>query len=494
LRADIEIGGQTFGINAAGTPRRLGAGWVVPGSAVVVDHDLGAGRFYRHGWHSWSPARWMDLDRSPVQIGIEERRLLADDPALAEVTGHVGSWVGAVEHQDGEAIVLGALDVDATVEATGSELRGVADGAIDWWIGFGDAEETLRGYAAALAGRLGSDRRDPGRVWCSWYSFYRSISGDQMERVMRGLAGLPFDVFQVDDGWEQGIGDWQPNQAFPEGMKAMAAEIARAGYAPGLWLAPFTGHESSDLFAAHPDWFVADGHGAAVAGSNWGGRFHGLDLTHPQTRDFVARTIETAVSWGFTYLKLDFLYTAAIPGRRHQDVPRQAAYRSGLELVREAAGDATYLLLCGAPIVPSIGIANGLRVGPDVAPYWEEDMNAQFVRDFSAPSARYAISTSLARLWLGDVVALDPDVAYFRSRYNLLTRREQQLLQDLCLVCGFRATSDPPAWLDPEEREALRSFLTEKPAITRLDRYRFMIGDRLVDFSEVSLDQHASSR
>jgi alpha-galactosidase len=77
---------------------------------------------------------------------------------------------------------------------------------------------------------------------------------------------------------------------------------------------------------------------------------------------------------------------------------------------------------------------------------------------------------------------VDPDVIYFRSKLNLLTTRQMSWLRDLADVCGFRAVSDPPSWLTPAELEDLRDYLDATPAIHQIDRYRYTIDSREVDF------------
>jgi alpha-galactosidase len=59
-------------------------------------------------------------------------------------------------------------------------------------------------------------------------------------------------------------------------------------------------------------------------------------------------------------------------------------------------------------------------------------------------------------------------------------------LVDLAHVCGFRATSDLPEWLDADERVALESFLTSRPEVQQVGRYRFLLDGREVDFSDVA--------
>jgi alpha-galactosidase len=199
---------------------------------------------------------------------------------------------------------------------------------------------------------------------------------------------------------------------------------------------------------------------------------------------YLAELIGQIVEWGYGFLKLDFLFAGAIPGRRHELLAREAAYRRGIEAIRDAAGDETYLLGCGAPIVPSLGVFDAIRVGPDVAPYWENTL-AHHLNVHTEPSTREAIATSIHRLWLQPLIGLDPDVVYFRSRQQMLSAAQQRLLQDLARICRCLATSDPPGWLDPDERAKLDRFLHETSMVERVARYRFRIDGREVDFSPV---------
>jgi hypothetical protein len=92
----------------------------------------------------------------------------------------------------------------------------------------------------------------------------------------------------------------------------------------------------------------------------------------------------------------------------------------------------------------------------------------------------------------GDAVALDPDVVFFRDRECDLSAEQKGYVEDMATICGYLATSDPPAWLEPGEREALAGYLAAEPEVRRLDRYRFSIDGREVDFSAVSLDDPAA--
>jgi alpha-galactosidase len=161
--------------------------------------------------------------------------------------------LGAVEFKNGNILLLGSLGTDAHVvlhdQAHGNipQLHGwyeiphggheAGDG--DWFVGYGDEASVFARYAELLGERLGKAPGKPSpRVWCSWYSLYGAIDEPILHRTFDDLGDLPFDVLQVDDGWEVAIGDWQPNEKFPSGMEALADKIRTSGRTPGLWLAP----------------------------------------------------------------------------------------------------------------------------------------------------------------------------------------------------------------------------------------------------------------
>jgi len=89
-------------------------------------------------------------------------------------------------------------------------------------------------------------------VWCSWYSLFTGISEEIFLDILPGLHDLPFDVFQVDDGWQISLGDWQPNDKFPPAWPPWLQHPLRRFY-PGLWLAPLAVAPKSNLFQQHSE-------------------------------------------------------------------------------------------------------------------------------------------------------------------------------------------------------------------------------------------------
>jgi alpha-galactosidase len=460
---------------------------------VTAEVDAGpAVAFYKHGWHSWSPTGWVDPTQPVSPIADEGRRLGHDDPRHAFDARVGGSGVGMSQHPDGSVTLLGALDPGARVWPDGSSLRGSTEGeSVEWVTITGEEHAVSREYASLLAARFGRRGGKKVRVWCSWYSYYEDVTEAKMDEVLVGLDGMPFAIVQVDDGWERAVGDWQANGDFPGGMPHMADQIRSAGFTPGLWLAPLIAQSTSELASERGELLLRDEVGdPVVAGINWGSPYYALDPTAEPTLAFLSDLIEEVRRWGYGYLKLDFLYAGAFPGVHANPMPREVAYRRACEAMRKAAGDDCYLLACGAPILASLGIFDGIRIGPDVADVWQiPELVA--LGDASGRGARNALATSINRLWLRDVVDVDPDVVFFRDDTEL-DRHTLSALRDLAAIARFVGVSDPPDALDEDQRTDLRNMLDEDPAATRRSRYGWDIDGRAVDFSWV-LDERNHS-
>lgn len=442
-------------------------------------------KYYRHGWQSWSLAAWTDAKPMrrqkpeifyPLQLDIE----------YAYETNPHGSWLGAVEFADGKILLLGALATDTHVFQMQNQLEGKSEAEeVEWFIMLGDENQVFSEYTNQLKNRFGHvEKNHVPRVWCSWYSLYTMIDEEILYETFDALGDLPFEVLQVDDGWQVAIGDWEVNKKFPSGMKALADKIKSTGRTAGLWLAPLIASKSSKLFNEHPDWFLKNEHGKFVsAGFNWGNYLFALDTTHPEVQTWLVTLMKQVRAWGFDYFKLDFLYAGALKGKRYNDMPREVAYRECLKLMYQAMGENAFFLTCGTPILPAIGVCDAIRIGPDVSHEWENYRNEVLLYNPSTPGTKNAVRTAVNRLWLKDLVHIDPDVEYFESKENTLEEEHKIQLQDLALICDFKATSDLPQWMTLEEREQVRAFLLAEPKIKKISRYVYQLDDRVVDFS-----------
>ena len=485
-------------------------GKIISGLRVSLKLPSAPLRYLYSGWQSWSLTSWVDIARPVRPLRPISQRSRVADPDYVTESRPNGSWYGAVELGDGSVIFLGALGLESHVLLEDMALVGRYEtGSGDWFFAIGDEIEILKRYAKLLGERFtpaevrdrssiksGGNFGSPYRVWCSWYSLYTLISEINLLKILSDLdssisgQSLPYDVFQIDDGWQVGIGNWEPNKNFPAGMENMAACIHKSERKAGLWLAPLLIVPSSSVYQEHRDWLLHGENGELVsAGYNWGEPLFALDTTHPGSLDWLAALMTKVRTWGFEYAKLDFLYAGALPGKRHVDIPRENAFRNGLSTIREALGD-TYLLTCGTPILPSLGLCDGIRIGPDSAVYYTSRLGDTLLMNFAFPGGRNVVRTTLNRLWLKELVHIDPDVVYFTSRQNSLSLEQKSLLQNLAQICNFKGSSDIPSWLTEVERQSLHEFLETTPEIRRVGRTTFQIDDHLVDY-ELCIDMPA---
>lgn len=458
---------------------------VIRAAEVKIELHSSPVKYYRHGWQSWSLTAWTDLSPLPMQKPAIFHPLQADITYVHEKNPN-GSWLGAVEFEDGNILLLGALGTDTHVFLNGNQLEGQSEaGEVEWLVAFGEEKKVFDEYVDQLGLRFGrAEKNHIPRVWCSWYSLYTAIDEKILHESFDLLGNLPFDVLQVDDGWQQDIGDWEANEKFPSGMQALAEKIKSTGRRAGLWLAPFLVAKSSRLYHEHKDWLLRDEKGQLVsAGFNWGQQLYTLDTTHPDVISWLVALMKLVRRWGFDYYKLDFLYAGALKGKRYKDMPREAAYRECLRYMREAMGEGSFFLTCGTPILPALGMCDAIRIGPDVSHEWENYRNETLLQNFATPGTKNAIRTVVHRLWLKPLIHIDPDVEYFESKENSLEDEHKQQLQDLALICDFKATSDLPQWMTTEEREKVRAFLDAETDSVQISRYVYKLDDRVVDFS-----------
>lgn len=507
LRLRVEPGGDglvvRFSLRHQGaTPVRLGR--VAPlagGRAGACRIGSGADRWsvFRQGYQSWTGTRSFrasDTDRDPrshlLRIGLVDIRR----PAPAR-RGHFRSdQFAAVKNlRSGEALVAGFLDArtafgDVEVRVVGDRCTRFAAG-LDYdgvalapgeevsgpplWLGAAmDEHALLAAYAAAVGEHMGA--RVPARNpvgWCSWYYYFTRISEalvlENLEALARLRAVFPCDYVQIDDGYQAAVGDWlTPNAKFPHGMAWIAERIRSAGFDAGLWTAPFIARSDARLFAEHPDWFVQTRRGRprfALWNPVWGaGRAcYALDTTHPEVLEWLRETFRViAHDWGFRVLKLDFLFGAALPGRRWDPgATRAAALRRGLEAVREGAGEDAFLLGCGCPLGPAVGIADAMRIGPDVAPFWSNALSRIGQRDLHGLATKNAVRNTLTRAFLHRRWWLnDPDCLMVRDTRTRLTPEEvRSLATAIAVTDGMIVLSDRVQELSPERLEVLRRTL-----------------------------------
>ena len=302
--------------------------------------------------------------------------------------------------------------------------------------------------------------------WESWYNHYSKIDEKLIQKDLESLSATKniistgdwtSKIFQIDDGWEKGLGNWEIDEKrFPAGLAPLAAKIEDAGYIPGLWIAPFIIDLRSPVATEHPDWLLRDEKGHLIpSGYNplWGsnGIFYCLDLSLDDVLDFVDGVILRAVNeWGFRYLKLDFLYAGMFYGNFKNKGSAYEWYERAVSRLTSHSktpdGKDVFFLGCGAPFEMSYKHFPLCRIGCDTLEHWENKL-LKLINWNGRNSAYLNIKDTLGHaMWNRIIFANDPDVLFIRDENCSLTKNQKMVIAAVASIFGSQIMySDDPS-------------------------------------------------
>lgn len=329
--------------------------------------------------------------------------------------------------------------------------------------------------------------------YTSWYNYFQDINEEIIVRDLNGLdrAADNVSIFQVDDGYQQAVGDWliTDKNKFPHDMKYIADKIHEKGYKAGIWLAPFSAQVKSDIAKQHPDWLLRHNrNGKKMLGcQGWGGAYT-LDIYNPEVRKYIKNVFDVVLNdWGYDMVKLDFLYSQCIEPRCGKT--RGEIMCDGVDLLREACGD-KWILGCGVPLGACMGVFDACRISCDANKDWQFDIKKISINSLlnllkinaEIPSSQNAIINTVFRSHLdGRAFCNDPDVFFLRD-INIGYNENQKLLHGkINSVCGnVLFVSDNAGDFDDEKIAYLNEFFAQKDYKIRLAQY--------VSQNEIKLD------
>jgi alpha-galactosidase len=419
--------------------------------------DLGRASVYEHGWQSWSPAgryRAGGRSRRPTRSLQQTMRFRPETPPPPQ--GFQAEGLLVVDPGEGAPLrVYTAADPSVAVASVRASVRGdtlvvSADGPVLASTLPNRLEDVLATVGDRLGAAMDARLRTAPTVWCSWYQYFGDVTEYDIVENLQAIVfhDLPVTVVQVDDGWNAEVGDWLTLSGRFTSLADLASRIRDTGRRAGIWLAPFIAGADSELVRDHPEWLLGD------AGYNWNQALYGLDLTHPGVRGYLRHVFEGLRDHGYDYFKLDFLYGGALPGDRYAAQTAVQAYRSGLNVIRDAVGPDSYLLACGAPMLPSIGRVDAMRISSDTYDPSDRHDGTDVLRGQASIEAR---AWQHGRLWVND-----PDCLIARPEF---ARRDAWAAVILRLG-GLRSASDRISALDARGLEMTRKVLATAPPPT----------------------------
>ena len=395
-------------------------------------------RFFKNGFHSWelSQAQFIQPGEnkshcySVLTNASTGKSLVVGFVTMENQLNIISVYGRDNENSRLERIVASSLTDDIPVpdaETIVSEEMIVLSGE--------KGRELLAQYIEITAKKMDAITCEKVPVgWCSWYFYFTQPDEGEIisnAEFLEQRFGKEIEWIQIDDGYQKKVGDWEVNERFSPGFKALVTGINELGYRVGLWVAPFVASVHSDIFKEKPDWFIRDENGTPIVVDEnplWLGEYCAFDLTNPDVISHIEGIFRQLKEDGFEYWKIDFLYHATHPGIRYDmTIPRGQAFRMGLEAIRRAVGD-DIILGCGAPLGPCIGYTDAMRIGTDIATDWRYDWGAG-VYECTINTITRAV---MHNIWWSN----DPDCVLVRQEDNNLSHDEIILWLSIVALSG----------------------------------------------------------
>ncbi len=145
----------------------------------------------------------------------------------------------------------------------------------------------------------------------SWEAAYFDFDTDKLVEFAKNAKELGIEMLVMDDGWfgkrnddTNSLGDWFVNEKkLPGGLGVLVDKVHAMDMKFGIWYEPEMISPDSELFRAHPDWYVHVPNRESSIGRNQ----YVLDVSREDVRDNIFEQMCSVLSkYPIDYLKWDF--------------------------------------------------------------------------------------------------------------------------------------------------------------------------------------------
>lgn len=424
--------------------------------------------WFKNGFQSWSPCSLLyGTDRDIMGPSIEIFNLTLDNQdyhiqgrfyseyctVITDLNSNNSLILGFVTNKDQFTRII--IDYENPVDVKLLTAFGCMDGVTfhdsninsseTLFIGFKSKNQGYNGlidYAKLVKSTI--DKSIIAKIpvgWCSWYYYFTDITESDMIKNLDFFIknkDIPIDFIQLDDGYFTKVGDYLNinQEKFPNKLDYLFSQIKRKGFKSGIWTAPFLAVRTSDLFKTHRDWFITRNHKPLKVHFNWNSFEYGLDLTRDEVLNYIHelfnRLYHINKTFTMDFFKIDFLHSAVPYNASYskKNFTRAQILHRGVKQIRETITPQSFLLGCGAPLGPCIGLVNAMRISGDTAPIWnagfiEQNLENKGIEDISLKSA---LKNILYRSFMHNYFWInDPDCLMIRRNNTELTLEEIRL-------------------------------------------------------------------
>lgn len=462
--------------------------------------DLKKMTWFKNGWQSWSPCKIFfgeEKDRKGPPFKVFKRVLDNQDYNI-EGRFYSEYFTVVTDLESQNSLIIGfttlndqfsriILDYDSDYEVNLLTAFGCMDGIKLKDSSINSSEELFVGvkpkgtgyfglieYAHAVKENIEEERiKEIPTGFSSWYYYFTEVTQEDMIKNLNFFKNneniLPIDFIQLDDGYFNHIGDYsEENKDFSKGLDWLFKKIKETGFNGGLWTAPFFAVKKSQLFKNNRNWFLKkEGKQKLLKTNfNWGKFQYSLDLTKESVLNYLEDFFSSSKfafnkefkSQGYelvNFFKIDFLH-AGVPydaEYTNSNLTRAQILHNGVKEIRKGIGEGSFLLGCGAPLGPCIGLVDAMRISMDTGPKWQSLDKLSEKLAFSGPVLKRALINILYRSFMHNYWWInDPDCLMIRRTDTKLNLDEIRLQLTIFGISGGQILiSDDMTKLTKEE-------------------------------------------
>lgn len=276
--------------------------------------------------------------------------------------------------------------------------------------------------------------QDPQPIgWNSWDYYRWSITEDEVMANAEAIASDPVlskyvKRIIVDDGWQYCYGEWDANSLFPSGMPALAKNLRKMGFTPGLWICPTICEPHSRIAQWESDRLcLSEGGDPALTFDCMRRKGFVLDPTLEVNQTWWHDLFTRYADMGYGYFKIDFLASILNVPRYHNHVPRGRVMREVVRPISQALEGRATLLGCGYGYDGGNDLVHIVRAGADIHATWScTRQNAVTLGNLFWASNRLWTTDPDFCVCRGPETSKDPKIGQMRCLYVYVKPEEKR--------------------------------------------------------------------
>ena len=339
-----------------------------------------------------------------------------------------------------------------------------------------DWQDMLFAYGEQIAKhhKITTKKIIPFKGWSTWDYYGGNFTDKEIEMNTKLIKEMDVNAntIQVDGGWWTKRGDYLSTKpTINGGMKGVADMIKSYGFTPGIHIDGFRADKSSEIYKAHPEYFLKDQNGETYPNSTITDQTVLFDYSNPEACAYIKNVLTTMrEDWGYKYFKIDFIRYGVneevLRYYKGNGLTKLQAYdpsmtsferiRAGLNAMREGIGN-DYFLGCSAVFGGTLGIVDGLRTGGDIFPNFESYTTRCLMNGGNFYLHKTVVQTDADYLIVRNKDDEELERAWKNKFGGTITINEAKMWADyVALFGGSKFSSDNLNTLRPERKELVK--------------------------------------